>query len=85
MVIKMLTIKLVSKDAEVVIYNYFPENDFEAYPGNVKIRISDKKVISGEKSSLEGDDCTYLGHAVFRIKNNIEKHSFPESELVDWG
>ncbi|UXV34805.1 hypothetical protein MUA90_12465 [Staphylococcus sp. IVB6181] len=80
----MLTIKLLEKNKSFVTYNYFPEDRSEEYQGKVTIRLADRKVVDATKSGLGGYYSIYLGHAIQRIKENIENNEFPETDFVAW-
>ena len=78
----MLDLKLIEKKKNRVIYNYYPEN--EKIFGTIEIRIDDLEVIQANRSDYDKDTSTYLGHAIYRVSENIKNNEYPETQLVAW-
>ncbi|EJD81834.1 hypothetical protein WL521_02250 [Staphylococcus epidermidis] len=42
------------------------------------------EVIQANRSDYDKDTSTYLGHAIYRVSENIKNNEYPETQLVAW-
>ncbi|WP_086429086.1 hypothetical protein [Staphylococcus cornubiensis] len=78
----MLDLKLVSKDEKSVTYDYYPNGQKES--GRITISIVDFEILYAKKSKYDRDNSIYIGHAIYRVTENIKNKEFSETELVAW-
>ncbi|WP_425254831.1 hypothetical protein [Mammaliicoccus sciuri] len=79
----MLVLILVRKDEKSVTYDYYPNN--EKVSGRITISIDDCEVLFAKNTEYDEGTNNFLGHAIYRVTENIKNNEFPETDLVAWG
>lgn len=78
----MVTLKLVELSKDMVIYEYYPE-DNKKYPGKIALNLKTKERIFLEDSS-EDFGKRYAAHALRRIEEYNLDGEFKKEGLVAW-
>lgn len=78
----MVTLKLIELNDEMVIYEYYPE-DNRSYPGKVALNLKTEKRMFLEESSKDFGR-RYAAHAISKIEEYNLNGDFKEEGLVAW-
>ena len=78
----MLVLKLLEINSDMVIYEYYPENNKE-HPGKIALNLKTKERIFLEDSK-EDFGRRYAAHGLKRIEEYDLNGNFEEEGLVAW-
>lgn len=81
----MLTMELIEYNDEIVIYNYYPEDNKELTPGQITKRRKDKEIIDFTKTEVEKYKSLYFVHAASRMRKIVDLDELPKTQFVAWG